>query len=258
MERFTGFSGLYDGVRPSPPEKVCALLLALIKKQRVNTVVDVGCGTGLSTRIWVPYAEEVIGIEPNDDMRSRAQSKGMNARFLNSNSYETGLPDASADIVCCSQSFHWMEPVATLAEVSRILKTGGVFAVYDCDWPVSVGWESEKAYNDLFEKVSQLTERYKDRLPVERQWPKNKHLQNFLGSGYFSWCREIVFENTEPCDADRFIGIALSQGKIQTLLKHNVTDIAQHIEEFKETVSADIVGSVPMSVGYRMIVGIRK
>ena len=42
---------------------------------------------------------------------------------------------ASADIVTCSQSFHWMEPEPTLAEIARILRPGGVFAAYDYDWP---------------------------------------------------------------------------------------------------------------------------
>ncbi|MBV8225541.1 MAG: hypothetical protein JO232_10170 [Verrucomicrobia bacterium] len=38
-------------------------------------------------------------------------------------------------MITASQSFHWMEPVSTLHEVARILRAGGVFAAYDCDWP---------------------------------------------------------------------------------------------------------------------------
>ncbi|GJM69351.1 hypothetical protein HMSSN036_15670 [Paenibacillus macerans] len=38
-------------------------------------VADVGCGTGLSTMIWLKHAERVIGIEPNDDMRGVALSR---------------------------------------------------------------------------------------------------------------------------------------------------------------------------------------
>ena len=35
--------------------------------------------------------------------------------------HATGLPDAFADVVVCSQSFHWMEPESTLQEIGRIL-----------------------------------------------------------------------------------------------------------------------------------------
>lgn len=98
---------------------------------------------------------------------------------------------------------------------------------------------------------------YMDRLHIDHQRPKSKHLQNFRDSGYFSYCREIVFENIEPCDAERFIGIALSQGQIQNLLKNSITEIEPYIEVYKRIVTADILNSVPMSVGYRMIAGIR-
>jgi trans-aconitate methyltransferase len=80
-DRFSGFSKLYDNVRPVPPEKVCAILLNLLNKQKVATVVDLGCGTGLSTSMWKHYAENVIGLEPNDDMRQLAIEKNPDIAF---------------------------------------------------------------------------------------------------------------------------------------------------------------------------------
>ena len=59
----------------------------------------------------------------------------MNVNFVSGFSDNTGLENSSVDIITCSQSFHWMNPETTLNEASRILKKGGVFAVYDCDWP---------------------------------------------------------------------------------------------------------------------------
>ena len=45
--------------------------------------------------------------------------------FVKAFSDNTGLPDNYADAVICSQSFHWMEPKSTLAEVNRIHKSSG-------------------------------------------------------------------------------------------------------------------------------------
>lgn len=67
--------------------------------------------------------------------------------FIQAYSHETNLPEESADIVVCSQSFHWMEPASTLSEVHRILKPDGIFATIDYDWPPVSHWRiSHDAY----------------------------------------------------------------------------------------------------------------
>ena len=98
--------------------------------ERPRLVVDLGSGTGLSTRVWADRAEEVVGIEPNARMAEQARlvTRAPNVRYVDSFAAETSLPAGAADIVTCSQAFHWMEPGAVLAEAARILRPGGVFA----------------------------------------------------------------------------------------------------------------------------------
>jgi len=48
-DRFRGFAGLYDDVRPVPPPELAALLVDYCGG-RPRLVVDLGRGTGLSTR----------------------------------------------------------------------------------------------------------------------------------------------------------------------------------------------------------------
>lgn len=254
LERFSGFSDLYDRVRPRPPAKLCSLILSSLHMEKLDCVVDLGCGTGLSTQIWCDHADRVIGIEPNSDMIKTARATVSGAEFFQADSYRTGLEKSSADLVTCSQSFHWMEPQVTLKEVQRILRPGGVFAVYDCDWPPAVGMRSEQAWSHLMEQAQVLTTRYAANLPTHRQWPKSRHLENMRSSAYFAYCREIVFENSETCDGQRFIDIALSQGHIQTLLKHEIPEIKDLIAEFAAIVLLDMPRPIIMSVGYRMAI----
>ena len=257
-ERFSGFSDLYNKVRPAPPKKICKIVLDILNRKRVERVVDLGSGTGLSTAIWRGYAREAIGIEPNEEMRSLAMKHHKNLPFIEGSSYNTLVADASVDIVTCSQSFHWMEPVETLKEVDRILQPNGIFVIYDCKWPVTVSYKSEISYSKLFRKVMELHERYKERLPHEKQWPKNEHLHNLERSGYFKYCADIYFESNELCDSQRFIGMALSQGHLQTLLKNNIPEIEEEIDRFKKTVCEDIKKKKPMIVSYKMIVGMKR
>lgn len=157
-DRFTGFADIYDHARPACPEKVKEILISYLGRTPA-CVVDMGCGTGLSTITWSEVSQKIIGIEPSADMLAVAKEKAAaldNVDFISTFSNETGLANDSVDIITCSQSFHWMDPESTLKEAGRILKSGGVFAAYDCDWPPICSWEAELAYNELFEKVSKI------------------------------------------------------------------------------------------------------
>ena len=51
LERFTGLAAVYDAFRPAPPAVLVKVLTLLAKCERARLVVDIGCGTGLSTRL---------------------------------------------------------------------------------------------------------------------------------------------------------------------------------------------------------------
>ena len=150
--RFTGFAGLYDQARPAMPLYPVEIISRYLGR-KPEIVVDPGCGTGLSSSVWRNHCEELVGIEPSEDMLAVARQKertGVSSRKGFSSS--TGMPDESVDVVVCSQSFHWMDPQSSLREINRVLKPGGIFSTVDCDWPPVSDWRVEKACTDLFEK----------------------------------------------------------------------------------------------------------
>ena len=260
IERFTGYTGIYDLYRPKPPAALTDLLLDIMNTEHAHTVTDLGCGTGLSTVIWADKADRIIGIEPNNDMRNKAMNANYHKsiRYVNGTSYDTGLKDRSVDVVTCSQSFHWMEPKATLKECGRILKKKGLLAVYDNDWPPLIEPECDRAYRELFRQVRSIFKDRKDCLPKEKQYPKEKHLENIERSGIFDFVREMIMHNTEICDYDRFVGIALSQGSVQTLLKNGIPEINSSIGQFKKRVKHSFAGNKKrtMWTTYRIRIGI--
>ncbi|HEU5376328.1 MAG TPA: class I SAM-dependent methyltransferase [Ktedonobacteraceae bacterium] len=159
---WTGEASRYDRARPTPPPALLDLLTQLIQMPHPALVVDLGCGTGLSTAIWGARAQQVIGIEPNADMRTQAIHKvkyhpsAAHIEYREGVVHQTGLPDECADIVTCSQSLHWMEPTATLAEIARILRPGGLFAAYDYDWPPALHWKLEQVYQEGDKRFDEL------------------------------------------------------------------------------------------------------
>ena len=144
-----------------------------------------------------------------------------NVRYQAGYSNATGLPDGCADIVTCSQSLHWMEPESTFAEIARILRPGGVFAAYDCDWPPTFSWQVEQAYSACHAQAHAAEQAHQLSREV-RSWDKGRHLERIRASERFRFTKEIVLHHVEQGGAERLIGLMLSQGGIATLLKHGV------------------------------------
>lgn len=263
VERFAGFQDTYNRYRPKAPRLVVDILTAYLG-ERPRRVVDLGCGTGLSTFVWMHDADEVIGVEPSDDMRNTAEQalsaepRAKHISFLKAYSNQLPMDDASVDIVTCSQSFHWMEPTTTLREVARILRPGGVFATYDCDWPPTVDWSIEEAYENLMNKVDALVTARQLRDQQVTKWPKQGHLNNIRESGHFRFAKEIVFHNSEPCDAVRYVGLAVSQGGLQTVIKSGWSDLDSDIKAFRQT-AEQVLGNETRDIlfSYRMRVGVK-
>lgn len=240
IERFSGFADLYDKYRPQPPAVLSELITQWAHLGRPQKVVDLGSGTGLSSRYWAGRAEQVIGIEPTGDMRrqAEAQTTETNITYREGFSHQTGLPDHCADIVCCSQALHWMEPQTTFLEAARILRPGGVFVAFDYDWPPTTGdWQADAAYAACFAQVETLEKAPLSRPgPSVRRWDKAQHLSRMKASGCFRYTREILVHQVEQGNAERLIGLLLSQGSVMTLLKAGYTEDQLGITAFREIV----------------------
>ena len=233
------FAEHYDAHRPRTPETLLDILCVLAQAERPRLVVDLGSGTGLSTRAWADRAKEVVGVEPSG-MRRRAEAETTtaNVRYVEGWAQATGLPDGCADVVTCSQSLHWMEPEPTFAEVARILRRGGVFAAYDYDWPPVFNWEVEAAFLEMFDTVGRL--RQARGMPRGR-WRKAEHLARMRASGRFRFAREIVLHASEEGTVERLIGFALSLGPLVVLLNEGVSEEEVGLANLRE-VAARVLG----------------
>jgi len=225
VERFAGFADVYDQYRPNPPAELGDILTHMIHMPAPALVVDLGCGTGLSTRFWAERARQVIGIDPNAEMLAvaRARTGATNIAYLYGDGHLAALISGCADIVTCSQSLHWMDPQLTLLEVARLLRPGGVFAVYDHTSLVMPGWEIEAAQRAFQERADALENELGITAQVPR-WPKQEHLPAMQASGLFRYTREFNLHQVELGNAQFLIGGVLSSGQIQSLFKAGVTE----------------------------------
>ncbi|UJX40803.1 class I SAM-dependent methyltransferase [Desulfovibrio sp. JY] len=258
-DRFEGLAAVYEASRPAPPVVLAQLLCRYAGVERPELVVDLGSGTGLATRMWIGLAGRVMGIEPGDDMRQRAEEVttrvpgGEIISFRKGYGDETGLMSGCADIVTCSQSLHWMDPHPTFAEAARILRPGGVFAAIDADMTPSFGGPAEAAFLSLRRRHRALEDKLQ-LTPVKR-WDKAGHLGRMAASGQFRYTREVLAHHVEPGSGARLVELALSMGGVATLLAHGVEESAFGLDVLRREAAA--LGDVPFHWGYTMRIGVK-
>jgi SAM-dependent methyltransferase len=251
-----GFAAGFDENRPTPPPVLLDLLCLEAQVDKPRLVVDLGSGTGLSTRIWADRADEVVGVEASPEMRAQADAAtpAGNVRFVQAYAQATGLPDGEADLVTCSQALHWMEPEPTFAEAARLLRPGGVFAAYDYDWPPIVGWEVEAAFEEVLRRVRA------GRAPDGRgmRYSKEGHLERIKASGQFRYAREIVFHSRDRADAARIVGMALSLGPLTVLMHDGKSEDELGLTALREAAERSLGDrEAEIFLGYRVRLGIR-
>ncbi|GAA3431084.1 class I SAM-dependent methyltransferase [Kutzneria kofuensis] len=212
--RFGGFAEEYDRVRPRPPAELVPLISQWAGTSTPD-VVDLGAGTGLSTALW-PSA---IGVEPDPGMRAVAAARGL--RVIDGTAEATTLPDNCADVVTAGQALHWFDPERTFPEIARILRPGGVFAAFDCDWPPAVDAECFATYLEVEANYRVLEVRHHVR-PAYAE--KTDHVARLRDSGLFRHVAEIALHARDTGDADRFVDILRSQGGVVALLERGITE----------------------------------
>jgi ubiquinone/menaquinone biosynthesis C-methylase UbiE len=127
-QRFTTLVENYVKYRPGYPDKVIDILKEHAGLNDESIIADIGSGTGISTELFLKNCKRVYAIEPNQQMREKAEHLIGNYKGFNSvdgTAEATNLPGDSVDFIVSAQSFHWFNPGEAKLEFNRILKTNG-------------------------------------------------------------------------------------------------------------------------------------
>ena len=123
-EGFGADAGRYDRARPTYP---AVLVERIVAASPGRDVVDVGCGTGISSRLLQAAGCRVLGVEPDPRMAARARRGGTEVEVAKFEDWDPA--GRSFDTVIAAQAWHWVDLVAGAAKAAEALRPGGRLAV---------------------------------------------------------------------------------------------------------------------------------
>src|ERR1700722_16097605 len=98
--------------------------------QKLDRVLDIACGTGLSTRALLAIGERVYGTDISEEMLALAPCKDL-IRYYVSAAELQPFTDHFFDLITVSSGVHWFDVDRFLSEACRILKSRAWLVLYE-------------------------------------------------------------------------------------------------------------------------------
>jgi len=127
-ESFGADADRYDRARPGYPVALIERIVAESRPAGVPAVLDVGCGTGISSRLFQAAGCRVLGIDPDPRMAELAHASGVDVEVAKIEEWDAR--GRTFDAVIAAQAWHWVDPAAGTARAAAVLRPGGRLAVF--------------------------------------------------------------------------------------------------------------------------------
>ena len=164
-DHFSGHADAYAAFRPRYPARLFRLLAEAAPGQELAW--DAGTGSGQAALGLAAHFERVVATDASPQQVAAAPEHPR-VTFRVGAEAGSGLDDGSADLVTVAQALHWFDRERFWAEVRRVLRPGGLVAVW-CYSMARTAPEVDAVVDHLYEQV------------VGPYWPPERTL---VESGY--------------------------------------------------------------------------
>jgi SAM-dependent methyltransferase len=226
-DHFSGHADRYEAFRPNYSEALFTYLVSLCNRRELAW--DCATGNGQAAVALTPYFQSVIATDASEKQIERARLRA-NVRYLVAPADRAPLGDASVDLVTVAQALHWFDLPSFYAEVRRVVRPGGVLAVW-CYELHAISAEIDVIISRLYSDV------------VGAYWPPERRL---VEHGYaalpfpFDELTPPSFQMTHEWDLGHLLGYVDSWSATQRYRAHTGKDPRDLIKSELEAAWGDL------------------
>jgi SAM-dependent methyltransferase len=193
----------YAAARPDYPSELFDALDRLFSGRLGGArVVDVAAGTGIASRQLAARGARVVAVELSEAMLAAlaAGSPGIDA--VRGSAHALPLADSSVDMATYAQAWHWLDKERAVAQARRVVRPGGVIAIWWNHILFETEWELAQVARFAADAPSwrqygtdEIPEEYTRTpglapqtlvFPWQRTIPIEKHLLNMASRSYIN------------------------------------------------------------------------
>jgi SAM-dependent methyltransferase len=214
----------YARGRPDLHPAIVARICEVTGRSQFGSALDVGCGTGLSTRALAQVAERVVGIDSSPEMLAQATG-GPSIVYQQARAESLPFADRSFDLLNVGLAFHWFAADAFLREARRVLTDDGWLVIYNS------GFLGQLHGEDDFAQWHRNV--YLVRYPTPPRSPSSVS-DEFVRPFGFTLVRKETQDQQIPMSRDEFVNYLLTQSNIIAKVEQGsekLESIAQFISD---------------------------
>lgn len=178
--------------------------------------LDIGCGTGLSSRALLDISQSVVALDCSPEMLALLPRDARIHRVL-AESEQMPLRSEAVDLITASCVIHWLNLDAFMSEARRVLRPGGPLVVYDnyfmADQPEMPG------FKQWFE------EQYLKRFPSPKRNRVSMDSAAVWGAHGFALTKYEWYDHDQTYSAVRFIDYLLTQSNVISAVENGRDDL---------------------------------
>ncbi|XP_043549188.1 putative methyltransferase DDB_G0268948 [Chiloscyllium plagiosum] len=232
-----GHAALYQKYRLPSPNEINDLILNYLQTKKgkpFTLAVDVGCGSGQSTRGLTSYFEEVVGIDISEAQIEEAKKmeRSDNVSYRQGLAEELGFQDGSVDLVTVGAAAQWFDLEKFMKEIDRVLKPKGCLALYCYTVPCILNFDDcsetlTQIIQDLFTELKPY-----ETIATKRVWNEYRDLFDAIPFPDKARAKDIFITFKKP--VSWFIGYLNSSVLFQTYLREKLEDAKAFMENTEQ------------------------